>query len=528
MQLSGGGADLEVIIKEADGSTSYYRVPYSSVPNMLQPGVSKYEFAVGCSHIEGASNQSDFIQGSYQYGINNLLTGYGGTLLSDNYSSFVLGTGWNTPIGAVSVDFTHSHSKQDNGDVFNGQSYQVAWNKYLSQSGTQFSLAAWRYSSRGYRTFNDHVWANNNNRYNRKGDPGYDIANYYQYDFGRKNSFLLNINQSLPDNWGYLVASGQWRDYWERSGTEENYQLSYTNSWERFSYTLSVSQTYDEDNREDRRINLFFSIPFSWGDNITEKRRDLFISNSTTFDKDGYQSNTTSLSGVAGCRDQFSYGANLSHQQQDSETTAGGNLIWRAPVATIGGSYSQSKRYQQISGNIQGGLVAWSDGVALAPRLSDTFAIVHAPGLDGAAVQGYRYLTTDSRGYAIYDSLTLYRKNTLMLDTSDSQSDVALLGNRKSTAPYRGAVVMTQFDTDKRKPWYFLAQRQDGSPLSFGYEVEDESGENVGLVGQGSRIFIRTDNVPASIRIAVNKQNEQFCTITFDNVIDENKIYICR
>lgn len=457
-----------------------------------------------------------------------MLTGYGGTLLSDNYSSFVLGTGWNTPIGAISVDFTHSYSKQDNGDVFNGQSYQIAWNKYLSQSGTQFSLAAWRYSSRGYRTFNDHVWANNKNRYNREDNSGYDIANYYQYDFGRKNSFSLNINQSLPENWGYLAISGQWRDYWERSGTGKNYQLSYTNSWERLSYTLSVSQTYDEDNSEDRRINLFFSIPFSWRDNITEKRRDLFISNSTTFDKDGYQSNTTSLSGVAGNRDQFSYGANFSHQQQDSEATAGGNLIWRAPVATIGGSYSQSKKYQQISGNIQGGLVAWSDGIALAPRLSDTFTIVHAPGLDGAAVQGYRYLSTDSRGYAIYDSLTPYRKNTLMLDTSDSQSDVALLGNRKSTAPYRGAVVMTQFDTDKRKPWYFLAQRPDGSPLSFGYEAEDESGKNVGLVGQGSRIFIRTDDVPASIRVSVNKQQEQFCTITFDNVIDENKVYICR
>ncbi|MCV5707259.1 fimbria/pilus outer membrane usher protein, partial [Escherichia coli] len=86
---------------------------------------------------------------------NNLLTLYAGTQLSDNYSSFVLGTGWNTPIGAVSVDFTHSYSKQDNGDVFNGQSYQIAWTKYLSQSGTHFSLAAWRYSSRGYRTFND-------------------------------------------------------------------------------------------------------------------------------------------------------------------------------------------------------------------------------------------------------------------------------------------------------------------------------------------------------------------------------------
>lgn len=97
----------------------------------------------------------------------------------------------------------------------------------------------------------------------------------------------------------------------------------------------------------------------------------------------------------------------------------------------------------------------WSEGVALTPRLSDTFAIVKAPGLQGAAVQGHRYLTTNSKGYAVYDSLTPYRENMLMLDLSDTNSDVALLGNRKGTVPYRGAVVMTEFETDRRKPRYF-------------------------------------------------------------------------
>ena len=515
LQLAGGGADLDVSVKEADGSVSRYLVPYSSVPNMLQSGVSKYDFAAGRSHIEGAGNQYDFLQGSYQYGLNNLLTVYGGTMLSQNYFSFVLGTGWNTPIGAVSVDATRSHSEQDNGDVFDGQSYQVAWNKYVAQTGTQFALAALRYSSRDYRTFNDYVWANNKNHYDRDENDVYDVADYYQNDFGRKNSFSLNINQALPADWGFLAVSGLWRDYWQRSGTGKDYQLSYSNTWQRVSYTFAISQTYDEDNHEDKRFNLYISIPFSWGDGISTPRRDLFVSNSTTFDDDGYQSNNTSLSGVAGNRDQFSYGANLSHQRQGNETTAGG-------------SYSQSNKYQQASGNIQGGLVVWSDGIALAPRLSDTFAIVNAPGLQGAAVQGHRYLTTNSKGYAIYDSLTPYRENMLMLDLSDSKSDVALLGNRKGTVPYRGAVVMTEFETDRRKPWYFIAERPDGSPLSFGYEVEDDIGNNVGLVGQGSRLFIRTNDIPASVRVAVNKQQGQFCTITFDKTIDENKVYICR
>ncbi|HEB0853737.1 fimbrial biogenesis outer membrane usher protein [Citrobacter werkmanii] len=527
LQLAGGGADLDVSVKEADGSIRHYLVPYSSVPNMLQAGVAKYDFAAGRSNIEGASNQSDFIQGSYQYGLNNLLTAYGGSMLSENYYSFVLGTGWNTPIGAISVDGTRSHSEQDNG-VFDGQSYQVAWNKYVAQTGTQFALAAYRYSSRDYRTFNDHVWANNKNSYDRDENDAYDIADYYQYDFGRKNSFSLNINQALPDSWGFLAVSGLWRDYWGRSGTGKDYQLSYSNTWQRISYTLSASQTYDEENRQDKRFNLYISIPFSWGDGIATRRRDLFVSNSTTFDDDGYQSNNTSLSGVVGNRDQFSYGANFSHQQQGSETAASGSLVWRMPVATLGGSYSQSNQYQQVSGNIQGGIVAWSDGVALTPRLSDTFAIIKAPGLQGAAVQGQRYLTTDSKGYAVYDSLTPYRENMLMLDLSDSNSDVTLLGNHKGTVPYRGAVVMAEFETDRRKSWNFRAQRTDGSPLSFGYEVEDNTGNYVGLVGQGSRLFIRTDDIPASVRVAVNKQQGQFCTIIFEKMIDESKVYICQ
>ncbi len=62
LQLAGGGADLDVSVKEADGSVTTYLVPYAAVPNMLQPGVSKYDLAAGRSHIEGASKQSDFVR----------------------------------------------------------------------------------------------------------------------------------------------------------------------------------------------------------------------------------------------------------------------------------------------------------------------------------------------------------------------------------------------------------------------------------------------------------------------------------
>ncbi|MDI5349382.1 hypothetical protein MJL48_30315, partial [Salmonella enterica subsp. enterica serovar Kentucky] len=63
--------------------------------------------------------------------------------------------------------------------------------------------------SRDYRTFNDHVWANNKDSYDRDENDVYDIADYYQNDFGRKNR-LLNalLNTASGATWVSLHHGG--------------------------------------------------------------------------------------------------------------------------------------------------------------------------------------------------------------------------------------------------------------------------------------------------------------------------------
>ncbi len=206
LQLSGSGSDLDVSIKEADGSVRSFLVPYSSVPNMLQPGVSNFDFTAGRSQIYGVKNQEDFLEANYIYGLNNLLTLYGGTILSDNYNAITLGNGWNTPLGAISFDATRSSSKLNNDTRHEGTSYQVAYNKYLLQTATHFSVAAWRYASQDYRTFSDHLYEND--KINHQSD--YDDF----YDIGRKNSLSANIMQPLSNNLGNVSLSALWRNYW--------------------------------------------------------------------------------------------------------------------------------------------------------------------------------------------------------------------------------------------------------------------------------------------------------------------------
>ncbi len=88
---------------------------------------------------------------------------------------------------------------------------------------------------------------------------------------------------------------------------------------------------------------------------------------------------------------------------------------------------------------------------------------------------------------------------------------------------YRGAVVLVNFDTNQGRPWFIKALRADGQPLMFGYEVNDIHGHNIGVVGQGSQLFIRTNEVPPSVNVAIDKQQGLSCTITFGKEIDESR-----
>ncbi|WP_430997691.1 fimbria/pilus outer membrane usher protein, partial [Klebsiella pneumoniae] len=93
-------------------------------------------------------NKPMLYQATWQHGINNLLTGYTGVTGFDDYQAFLVGTGMNTGIGALSFDVTHSRLKSDAHDD-SGQSYRATFNRMFTDTQTSIVLAAYRYSTKG-------------------------------------------------------------------------------------------------------------------------------------------------------------------------------------------------------------------------------------------------------------------------------------------------------------------------------------------------------------------------------------------
>ncbi len=60
---SGYGSDLEVSVKEADGSVEVFSVPYASVAQLLRPGMTRYALSAGKVDEQRAAQQADALSG---------------------------------------------------------------------------------------------------------------------------------------------------------------------------------------------------------------------------------------------------------------------------------------------------------------------------------------------------------------------------------------------------------------------------------------------------------------------------------
>lgn len=506
LYATGYGGDLEVTVTEADGRVRSFVVPYASVPRLIRPGTWRYAITAGRIRNEALEMDAPyFVEGTYQRGISNWLTGYFGAQASDGdlYRGLMLGAAANTPVGAISADVTHADVDFGRSDRHSGYSARVTYSKSIPRIRTDFALAALRYSSQDYFGLADAVRLDDEVRSGR-------LAGGVSEGASRERSRLqLTLNQRLGDRAGALYVSGARNAYWQGLENASTYQVGYNNVFRNLAYGISASRTRLADGSYDQQYYLSLSVPLGRPSAYRAPQFNL----SSSFG-DGDPSVRAGVNGSVGKRSELTYGVN-GNFGNDNRDTIGANVSWRAPRATLGGSYTYGSDREQASMSASGAVVAHAGGITFARQLGETIGLIEARGASGASLASDPNTRIDSRGYAVVENLMAYRLNDVTLDPKGISYDIELENTRLHVAPRAGAVVPLRFEARRGHALILHILRGDGSPVPFGAEVVDATGASVGMVGQAGQAFARVEASQGVLQVRWGGADMDRCAIPY-------------
>lgn len=480
----GYGGDLVMTITEADGRTRQQLIPFSAPPMLLREGSSRFSLALGQLKEEQINAHPDLFQATYHRGLMNFWTMYGGALIGEHYKAFGAGQAFNTPIGGLSFDVINARSVLANNTQRLGNSYQVNYSKYLGPTDTNITLAAYRYSSRGYYSFREMALARE--AVNTQERNGYDSP-YVNYR--TQNRFTASVNQKIDDNKS-LWFSGSLASYWGSQTESRQYSVSFNHSLEKFSYSISGSRSRAGNGSDENVIQLAINIPI--GGSYTNK--PLFNSLYSTVSKSNlsgtkFQTNAT---GSQGDQSEFTYSVGANTGNKSSDNAVNGNIQYQSSVGQVGLSATANDSNTQFSGSMRGSVVAHAGGVTLGPPINDApFAIIEAKGAAGARIFNGQGAKINRFGYAIQPSLYPYRENAVQLDAKGLPDTVDVLDNEKRVYPRQGAALSVVMNTITGTPMILTLRDSSHSYLPIGTDLMDANGKSQSVVGQGGQAFIR-------------------------------------
>lgn len=474
------GGDLQVEILEANGEKRRFTVPYTAAAQLIRPGYSRYQVAVG-RYRDGDQLFKDYVaQGTWQHGLTNNLTLNFGATFSKNYHSELVGVAFNTPIGSFASNITFAHARFNPPgqprEKRRGYNLHLSYNTRIEPTNTNITLAAYRYLSKDYYSLSEVMRANQLQRA--------ELFLPYERYYRPKNQYQLSISQSLKDNWGYAYFTGTLSNFWGSKEKQTSYQLGYSNNYKKLNYRISASQTKDSQGRKDHQIYLSLSYSFGGGNNAP------YLSQNIGYNRRGRAYFNTSLSGTLGEERKYSYNLSLN-RQGDNTTAVQFSHNYNANMAKLGATWGRDNRNnQQLSLTLGGAMVIHPKGISLSNDLGDTFAIVHAKGAAGAKINGSIGNRLDRFGNGIMPYLEPYNINYVGIDTNEIADTVELSATEQQVIPRANQAILVNFATTVGNVVFFEIDNPMHYP-PIGTEVFDMNNQAMGVVSQGGRIYSR-------------------------------------
>lgn len=516
LYASGSGGNLDVTIREENGSERTFTVAFSSLPVMLRPGGWKYEISAG--RFDGGmtvdSKKADFLLASGVYGLPYDLTLYGGVLGAKDYYSLSSGLGISLGnLGAISADITHAYANVDTLGVQQGQSYRFRYSKNMTTTGTSIDLTALRFSTKDYYNFTQFNTAN------------------YQLKIGtspwlgerEKSRFTTSISQSLGD-YGGIYLSGSHYNYWEKDKNVTQLTAGYSSQF----HGINVGINYSIDRikakeswPENRQLSVNFNVPFS----LFSHDPMLSNMNSTymiTHDNKGRTDQQIGLSGSA-WDNALSYGISQGLANQGQPNSGSAYVNYSGHYGTSSLNYNYSKDYYSVNGSLNGGLLLHAGGILLGRSMGSSMAIVEAPGAQGAELSSGQGVI-NHQGYALAPYLSEYRQNTIGLNVNTLPDNTTLQSTSQQVVPTKGAIVKLTFKT-KIGFQAILNLSQKEGVVPFGaiatlVDTNNPDEMNSSIVGEKGQLYMSGLPDRGKLLVKWGNKKQQSCTFSYQGLGD--------
>jgi len=501
--------DLDVTIKEADGSERSFVQPFSAVPVMQREGRLKYAVSAGKyrTQTQGAATP-DFGQTTLIYGLPYDTTTYGGVLFSNNYHAMALGVGHGFgDFGSLSFDVTQANTtlrNQVNGgseSSYSGQSYRIQYAKDIETTDTSFTLASYRYSTSGYYDFQE------------ANEVGSVTDDAWQQGYNQRSKIQLTLSQSFND-YGNIYLSGYQQNFWQLGGYQRSMTAGYDLSYGGISYNLSYtySEAPEDDQHRDQQVAFSVQIP------LGKLLPNSWATYNVTSDRAGNTSQQVGLSGTALADNNLSYSLQQSYANRGANASGNANGEYKGSAGDITAGYNYNGDSRQLNYGLQGGVVVDPYGITLSQPQGDTMALVRAPGADDIKVENNTGVYTDWRGYAVVPYVSTYRKNRIALDTQNLGNDVDIVTDSQTVIPTEGALVLANFDTHVGRRVIMTLTRQS-KPIPFGATatlVQAKNHlDNSGIVGPNGEVYLSGMPAHGQLEVIWGRQTDEQCYASF-------------
>ncbi|EPX1598221.1 fimbria/pilus outer membrane usher protein, partial [Escherichia coli] len=511
------GGDLQVTIKEADGSIQTLYVPYSSVPVLQRAGYTRYALAMG-EYRSGNNLQSSpkFIQGSLMHGLEGNWTPYGGMQIAEDYQAFNLGIGKDLGLfGAFSFDITQANTTLADGTRHSGQSIKSVYSKSFYQTGTNIQVAGYRYSTQGFYNLSDSAYSRMSG-YTVKPPTGdsneqTQFIDYFNLFYSKRGQEQISISQQLG-HYGTTFFSASRQSYWNTSRSDQ--QISFGLNVPFGDITTSLNYSYSNNiwqNDRDHLLAFTLNVPFShWM--RTDSQSAFRNSNASYSMSNDLKGGMTNLSGVYGTLlpdNNLNYSVQVgnTHGGNTSSGTSGySSLNYRGAYGNTNIGYSRSGDSSQIYYGMSGGIIAHADGITFGQPLGDTMVLVKAPGADNVKIENQTGIHTDWRGYAILPFATEYRENRVALNANSLADNVELDETVVTVIPTHGAIARATFNAQIGGK-VLMTLKYGNKSVPFGAIVTHGENKNGSIVAENGQVYLT--GLPQSGKLQVSWGNDK-------------------